>query len=128
MGEVVELGSCRRIVKEGECGCQGLVFGWGEAVSLIRVKLSRELHRKFRRWAFDSGTTMQAALMGAADKLCNGDVTSVKRHYNPSILKPDEPDKSSAPSPYKFTPETCPKHYFFPGTRTCTKCGYVPPL
>ena len=41
-------------------------------MSLVRVKMSSELHRKFRRWAFDNSTTMQSALMGAAESMCNG--------------------------------------------------------
>ena len=41
-------------------------------MSLVRVKMSSELHRKFRRWAFDNSTTMQSALVGAAESMCNG--------------------------------------------------------
>jgi len=55
-------------------------------VSLVRVKMSSELHRKFRRWAFDNSTTMQSALVGAAESMCNGKTVTV--HHETTAIKP----------------------------------------
>ncbi len=70
---------------------------------VIRLKLDPQKHEKFRRWAFESRTTMQAELedhvselvesvMGVGAPVVPRAISAPKTVHSVSVVSPGEPD------------------------------------
>ena len=102
----------------------------------FQLHLTEAQHESLRQAAFTAKVSMMEYVRGKigglgaggtdADAQRSGSIQRAKTVKSVSIT--DSESKPPAPSPYKYTVDNCPKHYFFPGTTKCSKCGWVPPI
>ena len=92
-------------------------------VNVVKLKLSPELHSRFRKWAFDRGTTMQSALVESVVKMCGGERLAVALEGVKS--KSATPTKSTEPKKGRkcdFCPEVVEKWENVNGFVVCESC------